>query len=174
MKIRPYYILAIVLTAILSIGIPLFSIGCNKKPATAVDTATPVLSKGDQIIHDAKVYGPTLAALLEEAIKQEALYAQSGVIDAALEPGIRLGLANAKKIVIAFNARAAKWSHFDATNKEDIQALLEDALDFVEQIYNDGVLQIKNPQSQQIAAGILSSAKVTLVLWQSSFQQAQQ
>jgi len=162
------------ITGLLVLCLTLSPIGCAKKPATTANPPAATLSKGDQIIHDAKVYGPVVAAALDEGIKQEALFAQSGDIPPSIEPGIRQGLLDARKVVSAFNDKAATWTHFDASNRDDIKKLIDDALAFVERIYNEGVLRIKNPQSQQIVSGILSGAKVTLVLWKSSFQEAQQ
>jgi hypothetical protein len=164
----------IVLSLVLSLSLTFGVVGCAKKPATSANLPAATLSKGDQIIHDAKVYGPVVLATIEEAVKQEAQFAASGVIPPAIEPGIRQGLLDARKVVSAFNDKAATWTHFDASNRDDIKKLIDDALAFVERIYNEGVLRITNPQSQQIASGILSGAKVTLVLWKSSFQEAQQ
>ena len=165
----------IVLSLVLSICLTFGVAGCGNKPATTdTQPAQPTLSKGDQIIHDSKVYGPVVAAAIEEGIKQEALFAQSGDIPPSVEPGIRQALLDARLTVTAFNEKAATWTHFDASNKEDIKKLIDDALAFVERIYNEGVLRIKNPRSQQIVSGILSGAKVTLILWKSSFQEAQQ
>jgi|ERR1041384_343944 hypothetical protein len=147
---------------------------CNHKPVTTVTPPDqPVqVSFGDQVIADAKTYGPVVEASLEEGIKQEALYATmkdadgNPIIPSAIEPQIRQWLIDAKKTVANFNAKAATWDHFDPNKRDDIDKFVRDALAFVEQVYNDGVLRIKNPQSQAIASGILSGAKITLVLWQ--------
>lgn len=123
-------------------------------------------------------------ALIEEGIKQEALLAQDtvdeqgnripAVIKGPLHKNLDTWLQGGLKTAKNFVQRASEWTHFDATNKDDIAKFLDTAFAFVEQVYKDGILQIKNPRSQQIAVGILSSAKVTLVLWKSSFLEAQQ
>src|SRR6185436_9933379 len=99
------------ITGLLVLCLTLSPIGCAKKPATTANPPAATLSKGDQIIHDAKVYGPVVAAALDEGIKQEALFAQSGDIPPSIEPGIRQGLLDARKVVSAFNDKAATWTH---------------------------------------------------------------
>lgn len=162
----------------------LLPVGCKPKAATTVDPAAPVLSAGDQFIHDVKHYGPALVTAIEEGIKQEALLAQDAVdsagnripavIGAALHKKLEPWLQGGLKTTRNFVELAQGWNHFDASNKDDIRKFLNDAFSLIQQIYQDGILQIKNPQSQQIASGILSSAKVILTLWQTSFLEAQQ
>ena len=132
------------------------------------------LSTGDQIIHDAKVYGPALEVAIDEGINQEALLAANGTIDPDLHKTISQWLTDTKSTLHAFNEQATGWSHFDPANKADIAKLLDTVLAFVDRIYKDGVLKIKNPQSQATASGILSGAKFTLTLWKSSFQESAQ
>jgi hypothetical protein len=151
---------------------------CTKKPVTDPTQPPPApltpQQKAELIIKDAKKYGPLVAVAIEEGIKQEALFAANGTIDPAIEPKIKQLLLDAKSAVDAFNAKAATWTSFDSTKKADIAKLIRDGLDFVEKINNDGVLKIKNAQSQQIAAGILSTARVALTLWQINFNEATQ
>lgn len=159
--------------------------GCgNKKVDTNPGQPVEQISKGDQFIRDVKRYGPAIVTALEEGIKQEALLAKEGVdeqgnripatINADLHKRLERWLQGGQKTAKNFVERAAKWTHFDVNNKDDIAKFLDEAFAFVEQVYNDGILQIKNAWSQQIASGILSGAKITLTLFKSQFQEVQQ
>src|ERR1041384_7301117 len=118
---------------------------CNHKPVTTVTPPDqPVqVSFGDQVIADAKTYGPVVEASLEEGIKQEALYATMKDADgnpippSAIEPQIRQWLIDAKKTVANFNAKAATWDHFDPNKRDDIDKFVRDALAFVVDLFNE-------------------------------------
>lgn len=142
--------------------------GCANKPKTVV--TVPDVSVGDKLIQDAKKYGPKVSGAIQEAFNQEAALLADGTIDADMDKAVHPWLEKGKKVTDDFNARAAKWEHFDPSNRTDVTKLLKDLLGFVDNAYREGVLKIKNPQKQQIASGILSGLKVVLLLWQEDVQ----
>jgi hypothetical protein len=132
---------------------------CTGKVATR-----PKLT-ADDVLRSAKTFGLALGDAINEAIPFEAVLAQNGTIDAAVEPKIRQGLAEAKAAVDAFNARAATYQHFDATADADIKKLRDDTVAFVDRLNNEGILHIKNPKSQLIATAIIAAVKIAIRLY---------
>jgi hypothetical protein len=117
------------------------------------------------VLQAAKVFGLALSDALEQAIPFEQALAQNGTISPDVEPGIRQELANAKKAVDEFNARAANYQHFDATSEEDIKKLRDETIAFIDRMNANGVLHIKNPKSQLIAGGILAGVKIAVRIY---------
>jgi hypothetical protein len=92
------------------------------------------------------------------------------MIDPEREPDIRKWLLDGQKATIDFNARIAKYDHFDPTSQTDIANFLEEATGFIAKLENEGVLRIKNPKSRLIASAILIGAKGAIRGYKASFQ----
>jgi hypothetical protein len=135
---------------------------CHKKVNT--DPSKTALT-ADDVLRGAKTTGRVVAVALDEGIALEATLATNGTIPPDVEPKIKQILSDAKVAVTEFNTRIAKYDHFDADSRKLIADFLTEALGFVEKLNNEGVLKIKNPNSQLIAAGILSGARLALNIY---------
>jgi hypothetical protein len=138
----------------------------------AVESNKPALT-ADKVLAAAKKFGKVLAISLDKGIKLEATLAANGTIDKEVEPKIKEGLKQAKTAVDAFNVRAANYTTFDAASKADIAKLLDDTIAFLEDMNANGVLHIKNPNSQLVASGILLGASTAVDVFKLTFDQAQ-
>ena len=163
---------------ILLVSILLFSLllpigGCKTKGVVTNPNGQPVEQKltADDILRGAKVFGKTLSAALEQGIPLEATLAANGTIDASLHKNLSQWLTDGKKATDEFNAKIAKYDHFDATSRADIEKFIDDALAFITRMNSEGVLRIKNPQSQLIASGILAGASVAVHLYRATFDE---
>lgn len=143
----------------------LLNCGTNK---VVTDPTTGQPPGNQQVLVQVKNVTSVLAIALDEGITLErSLAAQGGVIDPQLEPQLRQWLADGKTSVDAFNGRLAGYTKFDASSKADIMKFADDAVGLISKLNDEGVLRIKNPKSQQVAAGIIAGARVAVVILKS-------
>lgn len=169
MKIKSLLIIALLIASLLAPG-------CAKKAATDPSAGQPAPAPritGDDILAASKRFGQLLAIALDKGIKLEATLATNGTIDKAVEPKIRERLLQAQDAVLAFNFKAASWQHFDASSRADIERLLQDTIAYISDLNDNGVLRIRNPQSQMIASGILLGASAAVDSFKLIFDKAQ-
>lgn len=143
----------------------------NQNPNQKADQSGGI--SGDNVLRAAKTFGRVLASALDEGINLEAQLAANGTIDKDVEPGLRAELLRGKGQVADFNARIAKYDHFDPASRADIAAFLDEAVAFISNANANGVLHIKNPNSQLIASGILLGARTAITVFRATFDNAQ-
>ena len=171
MRLRKVTLISILCLALIAFTLPQYGCGKGQKVVTDPNKPQTPAITGDDILRGAKVFGKTLSAALEQGIPLEATLAANGTIDAKLHNDLSKWLADGKKATDEFNARIAKYDHFDATSRADIEKFIDDALAFITKMNNEGVLRIKNPQSQLIASGILAGASVAVNLYRATFDE---
>lgn len=167
------FLLALLLTATLSVASCAPKAKVTVTPGQSTDQTVPPVSKGDELLKDAKAFGKALTKSLDEGIRYEAALAQDGVIDPDKEPQIRQWLQDGKTATDDFNARIAKYEHFDAASRADVAKFLDDAIGFIDNLEQNGILRIKNPNSRIIARSIISGARLLAELYKSKFEEAQ-
>lgn len=134
-------------------------------PKVNTNPGQPKGITADDVLRGAKRVGSVAAISLNEGIALENTLAANGTIDKALEPQIRQWLKDGQTAVNSFNDRIAKYDHLDADSRKVIADFLSEAVSFIDNLNNNGILRIKNPNSQLIAAGIIAGARVAITIY---------
>lgn len=150
-------------SAILALFLCFSAFACNSTPSDP--NAQAQTAKGDEALKNIKLGGTILAKALDRAIPLEKTLADAGEIDASFEPDLRKGLIEAKADVDTFNTHAAGWTHLDASNKAEISDFAKKAVNFIDDLNNQGLLHIKNPKSRATAALVLEGARTGIDLF---------
>jgi hypothetical protein len=140
-------------------------------PAPGGSPDQVVVNKGDEILKRAKSLGKITANAVDRGITLEAQLAANGTIDKEIEPSIRQWLQDGKKSVADYNARIGKYDHLDDDARKIIADFLTEAVGFIDNLNNNGILRIKNPRSQLIASGILLGAQTAIDFYKQSSEQ---
>lgn len=173
MKIRLLLMITLLVAALIAPGCAGKKAQVDPSTGQVVEPAKPSIT-GDDILNASKKFGKVLAISLDKGIKLEATLAANGTIDKTVEPRIREGLLQAQTAVASFNERAATWTHFDASSRADIEKLLQDTLAFISDLNDNGILHIKNPNSQMTASMILLGASAAVDGFKLLFDELQQ